>query len=148
MLRLRPRQFRKPESSLEFDLAPEIRRKCGHGKCARFSTPQRRLVDDDFELEARTPQRGSGLVLRASIYVLAMCLLCAAAASDQPRNACEPAPSPTHVPNRGKINWQGGRGTDRHWCDSMARRLGSAFHGRLIPLSANRPQPPGGLACW
>src|SRR5438034_11095302 len=73
MLRLRPRQFRKPESSLEFDLAPEIRRKCGHGKCARFSTPPRRLVDDDFELEARTPQRGSGLVLRASIYVLAMC---------------------------------------------------------------------------
>jgi len=144
MLRLRPRQFRKPESSLEFDLAPEVRRKSGHGKCARFSTPPRTLVGDDFELEARTPQRGSGLVLRASIYVLAS----AAAASDQPRNAREPAPLPTHVPNRGKINLQGGRGTDRHWCDSLARRLGSAFHGRLIPLSANRPQPPGGLACW
>ena len=83
MLRLRLRQFRKPESSLEFDLAPEVRRKSGHSKCARFSTPPRRLVDDDFELEvARTPQQGSGLVIHASIYVL-----CAAAASDQPRNA-------------------------------------------------------------
>jgi len=69
MLRLRLRQFRKPELSLEFDLAPEVRRKSDHGNVLVSARRQERWLATISSLKSRE-RPSSGCVLHASIYVL------------------------------------------------------------------------------